>query len=102
MTPAPRRRKPCVICGTPSTASRCPEHAIPQPTAADRKRRASVIAEHLAIYGPNCPGYGTEAHAATDLTADHVLPRSRFGESGDLTVLCRACNARKHNGGRSR
>lgn len=41
-------------------------------------------------YGDVCPGWRRPPHAATDLTVDHVIPRST---RGGLRVLCRSCNS---------
>ena len=41
--------------------------------AAERRRRALVVADHRAIVGDWCPGWaGQPAHQSADLTADHV------------------------------
>ncbi|MDH3470981.1 MAG: HNH endonuclease, partial [Acidimicrobiia bacterium] len=88
----PRPLKPCLVCGRPTRQSRCHEHAIPERTYREATRRASVVAAHLAAYGPTCPGYGTPRHVVTPpnvLTADHIIPRSKGGEDGPLQVLCR-------------
>ncbi|HWU23253.1 MAG TPA: HNH endonuclease [Nocardioides sp.] len=39
------------------------------------------------------------AHAASDLTADHVVPKARGGSDDpeNIQVLCRGCNSRKHS-----
>lgn len=51
---------------------------------------------HRAKHGNWCPGYGTPSHAATDLTADHIVPIAAGGKpDGALGVLCRSCNSRK-------
>ncbi|MGE4363306.1 MAG: HNH endonuclease, partial [Mycolicibacterium sp.] len=43
------------------------------------------------------PGWGREAHASTDLTADHVEEVALGGDPhGPLQTLCRSCNARKN------
>lgn len=45
-----------------------------------------------------CPGYGRDAHPASDLTADHVVPLAAGGAPFDIAncaVLCRSCNSTK-------
>ncbi len=54
--------------------------------------------EHLARFGPWCPGWGIPAHPSTDLTLDHVVPLEAGGEpfaDDNLVVGCRGCNDRK-------
>lgn len=46
------------------------------------------------MYGDWCPGYRREAHAATDLTLDHVIAGTL---AGGTQVLCRSCNDRKRH-----
>lgn len=53
---------------------------------------ARVLAQHRAENGDWCPGWRTPAHPATDLTVDHVDPRSL---ARGVAVLCRSCNGRK-------
>jgi 5-methylcytosine-specific restriction protein A len=62
-----------------------------------RAMRAAVIAEHVALYGAVCPGYGVPGHVSDDLTLDHIIPKVRGGtdERSNLGVLCRQCNSRK-------
>jgi hypothetical protein len=59
--------------------------------AAERRRRARVVADHRAIVGDWCPGWGRQpAH----LTADHVREVAKGGDPrGRLVVRCRSCNA---------
>jgi hypothetical protein len=94
--------RPCLGCGTPSPASRCPacqaawerQRGTPERRGYDRRYRrlrAQVIAGHVAEHGWTCPGHGRGPHPARDLTAHHrrwpaLLP-------DDLAVLCNACNA---------
>jgi len=62
----------------------------------ERSRRAAIVRSHRERYGDWCPGWGVESHAATDLTADHVIGVGSGGAPhGACTVLCRSCNARK-------
>ena len=49
-------------------------------------------------YGNWCPGYQRDAHAASDLTVDHVVPLAAGGapiDIADTAVLCRSCNSTK-------
>lgn len=65
-------------------------------SSAETRRRKAAVDAHVAQHGYVCPGWGVEAHPATDLTADHITPvRSGGSESGPLQVLCRPCNGRK-------
>jgi 5-methylcytosine-specific restriction endonuclease McrA len=59
----------------------------------ERQRRKRVVAAWVREHGYVCPGYGRPAHPASDLTADHITPRSGGGEHGPLRVLCRRCNS---------
>jgi 5-methylcytosine-specific restriction protein A len=64
---------------------------------AERKRRAETVAAWIAQHGNVCPGWGVPPHPATNLTADHRIPRSLGGEHGPLGCLCAGCNARRGN-----
>lgn len=59
----------------------------------------AVLKEHRDRYGDVCPGWQREAHPATDLTVDHVIPKSAGGgdDRANLQVLCRSCNSSKRN-----
>ena len=63
--------------------------------AAERRRRAHVVADHRALVGDWCPGWaGQPAHQSADLTADHVREVAAGGRpDGKLVVRCRSCNA---------
>jgi 5-methylcytosine-specific restriction enzyme A len=65
--------------------------------AAERRRRAAVVADHRAIVGDWCPGWaGRPAHPSADLTADHVREVAAGGRPrGRLVVRCRSCNSAK-------
>jgi 5-methylcytosine-specific restriction protein A len=100
-------KRPCLDCGQLSDATRCPEHRRakgrekrrPGYTNAERERRALVVAQWRRDRGDYCPGYNVPPHLTPDLTADHITPVAAGGaEGGPLTVLCRACNARKRDG----
>jgi 5-methylcytosine-specific restriction protein A len=97
---------PCPGCGKPCTGKQCrdcynraraakPRRGL-QRNWHERQRRAAVVAAWRHTEGNWCPGYQREAHAAWDLTADHIEPVASGGsESGPLVVLCRSCNGRK-------
>jgi 5-methylcytosine-specific restriction enzyme A len=63
--------------------------------AAERRRRAAVVADHRSLLGDWCPGWaGQPAHPSADLTADHVREVAAGGRpDGRLVVRCRSCNA---------
>ncbi len=49
-------------------------------------------------HGNWCPGYHRDAHPASDLTVDHVVPLAAGGapfDIGNCAVLCRSCNSTK-------
>jgi len=95
-------KRPCPDCGTPTAATRC----VACESTYQRKRNARrahyrgqwttiarlAVAAHRAEYGDWCPGWQCPPHPATDLTADHVEPRSL---ARGVRVLCRSCNARR-------
>jgi len=95
--------RPCITCGTPTNGARCPAHTRAKPgrTWAERKRRRDAVQAHIATIGNLCPGYNRPPHPSDDLTADHLYPRAIHGDDGPLAVLCRACNARRGQGGPS-
>ncbi len=52
-------------------------------------------------HGNWCPGYQRDAHPASDLTADHIVPLAAGGAPFDIAncaVLCRSCNSTKGAG----
>jgi hypothetical protein len=85
-------RRPCLVCGTPTSGTRCPPHQ----QAWDSRRNARRTQYHGAWQGQSkrarqawveehgwwCPGLGTPPHHAHDLELDHTTGR----------VLCHTCN----------
>lgn len=66
-----------------------------------RRRRAASGMKRLRIYMRDkfrCQ-YCGEKKTATDLTLDHIFPRSRGGENSPVNIVaaCLACNNRKGN-----
>jgi 5-methylcytosine-specific restriction protein A len=101
--------KLCTVCGvvTSRAGSRCTEHARQSnrsrhnalySTRAWQRLSARVLRAWRGVHGNWCPGYQRPAHAATDLTVDHVLPLAAGGAPFDIAntaVLCRSCNSTK-------
>lgn len=101
--------KLCTVCGvvTSRAGSRCTEHA----RQSNRRRHnalysmrawqrlsARVLRAWRGEHGNWCPGHGRPAHAAADLTVDHVVPLAAGGapfDSANTSVLCRSCNSTK-------
>lgn len=100
-----RAPRPCPHCGALTAASRaCPRCAPVLRAKApgryppgERARMRRAVEHWISLHGGLCPGYGRAAHPvlATELTADHLYPRSLGGTGGPLGVLCRSCNSRK-------
>jgi 5-methylcytosine-specific restriction protein A len=108
-------KRPCLRCGRlTANASRCDVHQAEYMAVRERQRgsahkrgytskyrvvASSVIAEYRARHGEWCPGHGVPAHAASDLTVDHIIPLAHGGtpERANLRVLCRGCNSRKRD-----
>lgn len=97
----------CTVCGvTTSRGSRCAQHPA-KVRGGDRALylsrewkalSARVLARHRGQYGNWCPGYQCDAHPASDLTVDHIMPIATGGaplDPSNLAVLCRSCNASK-------
>jgi 5-methylcytosine-specific restriction protein A len=101
-----KARRACSVCRQSLAADerhghepqRKPAPASARYSWAERKRRAETVAAWVLVHGWVCPGYGVPPHPASDLTADHLIPRSLGGEHGPLGVACAGCNARRGNG----
>jgi 5-methylcytosine-specific restriction protein A len=89
--------KPCIVCGEPSAASRCPEHTA-KPAASPTERgydwQWTKLSRRARKLQPWCSGCG----ATEDLQADHspeAWARKAAGLSvrlRDVQVLCGGCN----------
>lgn len=112
----PRSRlKVCAQPGCPELQyeTRCPEHrrednrfrrqfGSKASEPRDRARRKATVDAHRQQHGDWCPGWGRDAHASADLTADHIDEVTFGGDPhGPLQVICRACNGRKYSTRRS-
>jgi 5-methylcytosine-specific restriction protein A len=108
-------KRPCLDCGAlHSNSSRCASCEARYKAKVEQSRGSAtrrgygygwrglarqLVTEHVASYGSVCPGHSVPAHPSTDLTVDHIIPKSQGGsnERSNLMVLCRGCNARKRN-----
>ncbi|MEX1155873.1 MAG: HNH endonuclease signature motif containing protein, partial [Chloroflexota bacterium] len=67
-------------------------------TRAWQRLSARVLRAWRGEHGDWCPGFQRPAHAASDLTVDHVVPLAVGGapfDIGNCAVLCRSCNSSK-------
>lgn len=107
-----REKRPCRDCGKLCSGTRCRDcHRLSLPPAAparvktwrEKQRRARFVASWRANVGDWCPGYQRPGHHVdperNPLTADHVQAVAAGGrEDGELSILCRSCNASKRDG----
>jgi 5-methylcytosine-specific restriction endonuclease McrA len=95
--------RPCSICGVLSRGARGARHPLTRSTATERGLGSTWqrIAWEQVKREPwcSCPGcslHSGPCNAEQDLTADHVVPRSRAGSASDgVVTLCRRCNSAK-------
>lgn len=87
-----RARRPCLVCGTPSTGSRCPDHTLPARGRQHRRVRAHVLLEET-----RCHLCGKPGRADDPLTYDHVIPRSHGGPTirANGRAAHASCNGRR-------
>jgi hypothetical protein len=80
----------CIDCQQPHTTgrSRCPTCNTRRYGPSWRTTSRTTITQHLARYGPTCPGYHRPPHP---------VPPTRLVTDHDLGVLCTSCNAAKAN-----
>ena len=92
------RGKPrCVDCERDYQRAKRAKHPDLYTDAAERRRRARVVADWRIMMGDLCPGVkelSRPAHYSSDLCADHVREVAAGGRpDGKLVVRCRSCNA---------
>jgi len=83
-------RKPCLVCGVPSTGSRCPAHTLRNgSTRSWRRLRAQI----LALDGYSCRICGGPASEV-----DHVIALADGGTDhpSNLRSLCTTHHAERH------
>ncbi|AZA11088.1 hypothetical protein [Corynebacterium gerontici] len=91
----------CIICGTPSNKTRCPEHtahsAKPSPNKRGYNSRWRRLSERARRLQPFCSDCG----ATADLQADHspqAWQRQAQGKAirlQDIDVVCGSCNRKR-------
>lgn len=92
-------KRPCLICGTPTTGSRCPSHAL--------RRNKHLSDAHLdGVYlrdGAKCQLCG-EPVTRRDATLDHVVSLADGGSDhpSNLRLAHRSCNSSRGPGERIR
>lgn len=88
---------PCLRCGSLGDCEHRGAARRHRSSRAWTERSRRVREAWIAVHGPWCPGWGRDAHEVdpADLTVDHATALAVGGDDGDLTVLCRSCNARK-------
>ena len=101
--------KLCTVCGivTSRAGSRCTDHARQSNRSRHNALYSTRAWQHLSArvlrawrgeHGNWCPGHQRDAHGASDLTVDHVVPLAAGGAPFDITncaVLCRSCTSTK-------
>lgn len=82
--------KPCLVCGRPSSASRCPAHVLRNGSSRSWRR---IRAQILALDGYRCQICGEPASEV-----DHIRRLADGGSDSphNLRSLCRAHHAERH------
>lgn len=86
------RRAPCIVCGTPTSGSRCPDHPHGRDTTHWQALRERVLARdgyRCQIGLDGCLGTATSVHLNPKLKGQHLLARE-----DDCTSACRYCHDR--------
>jgi len=101
--------RPCLICGTPTTTTRCPQHPNPNRTARSRNSYIATRRRYLdtwrSQHGPWCPGapdLDHQPHPTPDLTVDHIDGDAWNDHPANWRVLCRPANSSKARRGGGR
>lgn len=99
--------RPCLQCGTPTIASRCPACAAAVATQRDQRRGTTAARgygsrwQRLSLKARDLQPFCSDCGTDRDLTTDHSPEAWARHERGlpirlrDIDVLCRGCNARR-------
>lgn len=92
--------RPCLTCGEPSPATRCPEHTVVTTSPPEQRgydRRWRNLSRRARAAQPFC----TDCGATTDLQADHSPTAWARRAAGkvirleDIAVVCAPCNLKR-------
>lgn len=94
--------RPCLVCGEPADAPRCPDHTDRETvrlstTARGYNQAWRVLSERARSLQPFC----TDCGATVDLTTDHTPAAWQRYQRGlairlrDIDVVCRSCNSKR-------
>lgn len=89
--------QPCLICGVPSEATRCPEHP-PKRRLTSRLAGYDSRWDRLSRRARKAQPFCTECSATEDLQLDHSAQAWQRQDAGlairlsDVRVLCGPCN----------
>ena len=95
--------RPCIECGTPSPATRCPEHTRRPKDTRRRRGKGQAAADPvwraLSRRARKAQPWCSDCGATEDLTCDHRIPKSIAPDLvhclENVAVLCRPCNSRR-------
>ena len=95
--------RPCLTCGEPSAAPRCPDHTVTpsRHRAPGHVHGNTTRWKALSLKARNAQPWCSQCDATTDLCSDHIIPFSVAPELGhtieNVQVLCRRCNGARGN-----
>lgn len=86
--------RPCLDCGEPSPATRCPDHTQPRNHDVSAARRGYDAAwRRLSKRARRLQPFCADCGAVDDLTGDHLVwPATKLEH---VAVVCRACNSKR-------
>lgn len=94
--------RPCLVCGDPTSYSRCDLHRHrPDTKPSARDRGYSTTWDKLSKRARRLQPFCSDCGAVDDLTSDHLPSAWVRHQAGlavrleDVEVVCRGCNARR-------
>lgn len=92
-------RRPCLSCGEPSSATRCPACATAELVRTDQRRGTPTARGYnsawarLSARARRAQPFCTDCGTTSDLSADHLRWPART--LVDVEVVCRPCNSKR-------